>query len=273
MEPESRSQLRRSSRARRLGEITPDHAAGLHHRLRDKPIMANQVVNLLSRLFFVAAKSGHTPPQCNPCRFIEKYPTRSRERFLSEQEFLRLGKVLNELEAKDRISTSAVAGLRLLMLPGCRRNEILNLRWEDVDLEHNELRLPDTKTGARDVPLSLTARQVLTALLRKPDTAWGIFGSKPGTGLSNLNPTGGVVREEVGLEDVRIPELRHSFASRALSLGESLPTIAKLLGHTKIETTARYAQLARASVKHAAELVAVCLAADLRARPGAPSNA
>ena len=152
-----------------MSEITPDHAAALHYRLYEKPIMANQVVSLLSRLFHEAAKSGEASAGGNPCLFIKKYPTPSRERFLSEQEFDRLGRVLTELEIRGTISTSAAAALRVLMLTGCRRNEIVTLRWEHVDLEHDELRLRDAKTGARAVPLSPAAIQVLTALRRRSD--------------------------------------------------------------------------------------------------------
>ena len=223
---------------KRLGEITPEQVAALHYRLREKAITANQVIGLLSRLFHKAAKSGYAPPGGNPCRFIKKYPTRSCERFLSEQEFLRLGTVLDELKANGKISTTAAAGLRLLMLTGCRRNEILTLRWEDVDLEHDEFRLRDAKTGARAVPLSPTARQVLTSLPRQPDNPWVISGRGPGARLSNLNAPWGIVRKKAELEDVRIHDLRHSYASRALSLGEGLPMIGKLLGHRKVQTKA-----------------------------------
>ena len=153
------------------------------------------------------------------------------------------------------------------MLTGCRRNEILTLRWEDVDLKHDEIRLRDAKTGARAVPLSPTARQVLASQPRQPDNPWVIFGRGPGARLSNLNATWGLVRKKAGLEDVRIHDLRHSFASRALSLGESLPMIGRLLGHRKVQTTARYAHLARDSVKVAAERVSESLAADLDNAP------
>ena len=247
----------------RLGEITPDHVAALQDRLREKPIMANQVIDVLSRLFNMATASGEAPVGGNPCRFIKKYPTRSCERFLSEREYLRLGSVLDELQAKGKISTTAAAGLRLLMLTGCRRNEILTLRWEDVDLEHDEIRLRDAKTGARAVLLSPTARQVLASLPQQPDNPWVISGRASGTRLSNLNAPWGVVRKKAELEDVRIHDLRHSYASRALSLGESLPMIGKLLGHRKVQTTARYAHLARDSVKAAAERVSDSLAVDL----------
>ena len=91
-----------------------------------------------------------------------RYPTRSCERFLSEREFVRLGTVLDELEAKGKISATAAAGLRLLMLTGCRRNEILTLRWEDVDLEHDELRLRDAKTGVNFLPMPVESLQCHT---------------------------------------------------------------------------------------------------------------
>ena len=258
--------------ARRLGEITPDQVATLHYRLSETPTMANQVISLLSRLFHMAAASGDAPPGGNPCRFTKKYPTRSCERFLSEQEFERLGALLRELETAGRISKSAAAALRLLMYTGCRRNEVLTLRWEHVDLEHDELRLRDAKTGARAVPLSPTARQVLTALPRQSDNPWVFPGREPGSRLANLNASWQVVRKEAGLEDVRIHDLRHSFASRALALGESLPMIGKLLGHRKVQTTARYAHLAQDSVKAAARRIEDSLVSDLDSVPSVSAS-
>ena len=253
--------------ARRLGEITPDEVAHLHYRLSETPIMANQVISLLSRLFHKAAASGDAPGGGNPCRFIKKYPSRSCERFLSEQEFERLGTVLRELETARRISKNAAAALRLLMLTGCRRNEILTLQWEHVDLEHDELRLRDAKTGARAVPLSPTARRILAGLPRQADNRWVFPGREPATRLANLNASWQVIRKEAGLEDVRIHDLRHSFASRALALGESLPMIGKLLGHRQVQTTARYAHLARNSVKAAARSIEDSVAADMDTPP------
>ena len=159
------------------------------------------------------------------------------------------------------------------MLTGCRRNEILSLRWEDIDFEHDEFRRHDAKTGGRMIPLSPAVRQVLTALPRQPDNPWVISGCAPGSRLGNLNASWGVVREKAGLKDVRIHDLRHSFASSGLALGESLPMIANHLGHSKVQTTARFAHLARDSVKTAAERVAGSLSADAKLPPGAISNA
>ena len=153
------------------------------------------------------------------------------------------------------------------MLTGCRRNEVVTLKWEHVDLEHDELRLRDAKTGARAVPLSPAAKQVLTALPRRPDNPWVFPGRVQGTRLRTLNASWQLVRREAGLEDVRLHDLRHSFASRALALGESLPMIGKLLGHTQVQTTARYAHLGRHSVKVAAARIADSLEADMDTPP------
>ena len=253
--------------ARPLGTIGREEVAALQYRLHKTPTMANRVVDLLSRLFNMAEVWGVAPDGGNPCRFVQKYKERTRERFLSEEEFGRLGFVLDELEAEGKVSANAVAAIRLLMLTGCRRGEIVTLRWEDVDLEAGELRLRDSKTGPRQVALSPAAVRVLSAILRHADNPWVIAGRKPGSRLSNLNASWLVVRARAGLEDVRLHDLRHSFASRALALGESLSMIGKLLGHRKVRTTARYAHLAQDSVKVSAARVAESLRADM-ARSG-----
>ncbi len=253
----------------RLGELGRERVAALQYALHETPAMANKAVDMLSRLFHMAELWGVAPEGGNPCRFVRKYKERPRERFLSDGEFQRLGRVLCEVQSEGKVYPSAVAAFRLLMLTGCRRNEILTLRWEDVDLGAGELRLRDAKTGARSVALSPSARSVLEGLPRQQDNPWVMPGAKPGQHYSNLNNAWAVVRSRAGLDDVRIHDLRHSFASRALALGESLPMIGKLLGHRKVQTTARYAHLARDSVKVAAARVAESLRADLAGEPAA----
>ena len=255
--------------SRALGTIGREEVAALQYRLHNTPTMANRVVDMLSRLFNMAEAWGVAPEGGNPCRFVKKYKERSCERFLSEEEFRRLGRVLDEVEAEGKVSASAVAAIRLLMLTGCRRGEIMNLRWEDVDLEAGELRLRDAKTGPRQVALSPAAVRVLSAIPRHADNPWVIAGRKPGTRLGNPNSSWLVVRGRADLKDVRLHDLRHSFASRALALGESLSMIGKLLGHRKVQTTARYAHLAQDSMKASAARVAESLRADLARRGNA----
>ena len=169
--------------ARPLGSIGREEVAALQYRLHKTPTMANRVIDMLSRLFNTADAWGLGPEGGNPCRFVQKYKERSRERFFSEEEFRRLGRVLGEVEAEGKVSASAVAAIRLLMLTGCRRGEIMKLRWEEVDLEAGELRLRDAKTGPRQVALSPAAVRVLSAIPRHVDNPWVIAGRKPGTRL------------------------------------------------------------------------------------------
>ncbi len=246
-----------------LAEVELTHVAELHQRLCGTPAAANQTVRTLSAMYRLAEDWGLVPEGMNPCRAIVKYPGRRRERFLTEAEFDRLGKVLDEVEAKGGATAPAVAAIRLLMLTGCRKSEILTLRWEDVALDEAELRLPDTKTGARVVSLSSPAVKLLAGLPRLPGNPWVIPGKKPGTHLRKLDDAWTAVRARAGLHDVRLHDLRHSYASRALALGENLPMIGKLLGHARIETTARYAHLARDSVRETAERIAESIAADI----------
>ena len=246
-----------------ISALGREHVADLHYRLRRTPTAANQAVETLSRMLNQAEAWGLVPPGGNPCRFVAKYRTRRLERFLTEEEFRRLGGTLDTLEAEGRVSVHAAAALRLLMLTGCRCSEIMTLRWDDVHLEANEIRLRDSKTGPRVVPLSPGATRVLESLPRAAGNPWVIAGRRPGMRLTHIAYHWYRVRERAGLDDVRIHDLRHSFASRALALGESLSMIGKLLGHAKIQTTARYAHLARDSVKESAARVAASIGADM----------
>ena len=132
-----------------------------------------------------------------------------------------------------------------------------------------ELRLRDSKTGPRTVPLSPAAARLLAAIPRAPGSPWVVPGRKPGAPLSGIFLQWRRARARAGLDDVRLHDLRHSFASRALALGESLPTIARLLGHARVQTASRYAHLARDSVREAAARVAAGIGADML--PGAPA--
>ncbi len=236
-----------------------------HQKLSDRPVTANKCVKVLSHMYRLGEGWGLVPEDFNPCRAIEKFPERSRERFLTDAEFTRLGRVLDEAVESGAAPLTAVTAIRLLMLTGCRKNEILTLRWSDVDLDAGELHLADSKTGPRTVQLPPTAVELLGALPRRNDSPWVFPGNDrdgrySGGGLDHAWRT---VRTAAGLEDVRMHDLRHSFASRALALGETLPVIGKLLGHSDIETTARYAHLARDSIHETAESIADSIAADI----------
>ena len=245
-----------------LAAVERRHVMALYDCLYETPSMANKVVGILRHMYVLAGDWEMLPDDCgNPCLAIPTNPERKRERFLTDAEFTRLGRVLDEVSGNgSRISAGAVATIRLLMLTGCRKNEIMSLAWENVDLDKAEIRIVDGKTGSRTVHLSPSAVDLLAALPRVPDNPWVVPGAKPGTHLVDIEWAWRRIRTQAGLHDVRIHDIRHSFASRALALGEGLPIIGRLLGHRQIETTARYAHLDREAVSESAERVAVRIA-------------
>ena len=242
----------------RISEVQRKHIAKLHHDMRDKPYQANRTLGVLSKMFSLAEVWGLRPDGSNPCRHVKRYKERNRERFLSSEETERLGEVLREAEDE---MPSAVAAFRLLLLTGCRLSEIQFLRWDYVKDDYIEL--PDAKTGGRVVPLGPEARAVLADLPREEGNPWVIRGRLPGSHITDLQKPWRRIRARADLQDVRIHDLRHSYASRALALGESLTMIGKLLGHTQVQTTARYAHLARDSIQNAAARITGSIGGNL----------
>ena len=236
-----------------VGSLERGHVTALHYGLRAKPVTANRTIDILSKMLSLAEAWQMRPAGSNPCRSVHRYKEEKRERFLTPDEVRRLGRVLNEAEGG--ASVYAVAAIRLLMLTGCRLSEVLSLRWDDVDRTARELRIRDSKTGPRSVPLTPTVADVLAAIPRVPDNPWVIAGTRPGARLQRIDKHWARLRARAGLEDVRIHDCRHSYASRALALGESLTMIGRLLGHTKVSTTARYAHLSRETEKVSAARV------------------
>ena len=248
----------------RVADVERRHIMEFQYGLSDMPTVANRAVDILVKMFNLAGAWGLRPRGKNPCRFVRRYKVeKHHERFLTHEELYRLGQVLNVAPAERLASAHAAAAIRLLVLTGCRRNEILGLRWEDLDLETGEMRLADSKTGARVVPMPPVAAKVLADLPRVPGNPWVFPGRKKGTHQRNLNDSWDRVRKRADLDGVRLHDFRHSFASRALALGEGLPMIGKLLGHRKVQTTARYAHLARESVQASTAKVAESIGADI----------
>ncbi|MFZ1727516.1 MAG: site-specific integrase [Albidovulum sp.] len=246
---------------RKVAEVSRSDISTFHQKHGQTPYQANRALALLSKAFSLAEVWDWRPDGSNPTRHVKKYPEEKRQRYLSGAEFARLGAVLRQAEGDGYLPTTnlrggskivrhvpispyVVAAIRLLLFTGARRGEILGLRWDWVDLEESKLRLPDSKTGSKTIYLDDAALDVIRALPENRGNPFVIAGGKPGCALVNLKDPWEVIRTAAALKNVRIHDLRHSFASIAVSGGLSLPIIGALLGHTQPGTTARYAHLA-----------------------------
>jgi len=202
----------------------------------------------------------------NPARGIKLPKSRKMERFLSEAEIARLASALDE-EANTSGNVFPSAAIKLLLLTGCRRSEVLNLLWPEVDLDHRCLRLPDSKTGAKVVYLNAPALALIAGLPRRDGNPHLIPGMRAGEPFIGIDKVWVRVRARAGLENVRLHDLRHSFASVGASGGLSLPLIGALLGHRHSTTTSRYAHLSADPIRAANEAVGARIAAALEGKP------
>ncbi len=238
--------------------ITERDVKQWHASLHATPFCADRSAPVLSVILRQAEVYGYRPEGSNPCVGIRRYRRRGRERFLSPEEMQRLGAVLSRHENTRPLE---VVAIRLLLLTGCRRNEILSLKWSDYREGHLYLR--DSKTGPRTVWLSSPACGILEGLPRRG--AWILPARRKRShfGPGMLDPFWWKVRDEAGLSDVRLHDLRHSYASVAILNGATVPTIARLLGHNDTATTLKYTHLNHTAVRAAVETVAPILAGEV----------
>jgi integrase len=245
----------------RIGDLARADVAKFHHDLRNRPYQANRALGVLSKMLNLAEEWGLRPDGSNPCRHLKKYREHKRERYLTTEELQRLGAVLDQTGWEQPFVTAAIG---LLILTGARLTEILTLRWECVDLANAVLRLPDSKTGAKLIYLNDAAIKLLSEMPKMAGNPFVIVGGRPGGHLVNLQKPWRRIRAAAKLDNVRIHDLRHSFASVAASAGMSLPMIGKLLGHSQPVTTARYAHLAADPVRSAANEVGALITAAMK---------
>lgn len=257
----------------RIDLIGQNDIKKLHSSLKDTPYQANRVLALLSSFFTWCDKNGHRADGKNPCRHVEKFEESSRERFLSETEVYALGHALQEYEeenkflkehphkkkkgkkVKDQTTLYVTAAIRLLLLTGARRNEILTLKWQDVDFERKLIRLQESKTGQKTIYLSAPALLILSDIPRIENNPYVIVGKKERSHLVNIKDAWGDIRSKAKLKDVRIHDLRHNYASTAMASGHHLKVIGTLLGHSNTKTTERYAHLANDPLQTANEAI------------------
>ena len=228
----------------------------LHKSMRHRPYRANRMLSLLSRLFNLAERWGWNTFGANPCRNVDKFAEKARQRFLSKSEIAKVRMALDDLEGESSITHSAANTLRILLFTGARLREVTTARWAWVDWEHKVLALPDSKTGPKQVYLSEPALSVLHRQKALCLNSEYIFPSRSiNKPIINLRKPWLRVCGQAGLEGVRIHDLRHTAASVAIGAGASLAIVGKLLGHTQAQTTLRYAHLDADPALKAANLV------------------
>ncbi len=222
--------------------------------LRATPVAADRSAPILSVIMRQAELYGYRPEGSNPCTGIRRYRRKGRERFLSETELRQLAGVLASHEAQHPLS---VAFIRLLLLTGCRRDEIRTLQWSDY--REGRLFLRDSKTGPRTVWLSTPARDVLDGLPRRGRWVFPSPRCQEAISVTVFETFWRRVRVEAGIADVRLHDCRHTYASIAIMVGESVTTTARLLGHNDAQTTLKYAHLSDRSVREATDALAAIL--------------
>jgi integrase/predicted DNA-binding transcriptional regulator AlpA len=222
-------------------------------RVRGGKGAANSAVVTLSAAMGFAVARGIRHD--NPAFRVRRFPEKKLERFLSPAEIARLGEALAAAEAIGVEPAAAIAAIRLLILTGCRKNEILTLRRSHVDTHHRCLRLPDSKTGHKVVHIGLPALKVIEAIPKVTGNPYLLVGHWDVGHFVNLQRPWERIRAAAGLDDVRLHDLRHAFASLGAATGDSLLVIGALLGHRSAKTTHRYAHLAEHPVKEAANRI------------------
>ncbi|MDE0049419.1 MAG: tyrosine-type recombinase/integrase [Rhodospirillales bacterium] len=253
--------------AMRLDMLGPeDVAAWFDAASRDWPGAANRALEILRAMMFRAEEWGWRAPGTNPCLGIRMNPKKPVARFLDTGEFERLGRAL-DARAADWPET--VAAIRLLALTGCRRGEVLTLRWRNIG--RDTIQLDDAKAGPRTVPLGSPARAILDALPgeRRPDAFVFPEHARSAWWQDQVRVRWHAICADAGIGRARLHDLRHAVASHAVMSGENLPLVGKLLGHRRQATTAGYAHLADDHLVAAAEHVGSIIAEAMALDPGA----
>ncbi len=287
----------------KLREIDNADVAKFHASKIATPVAANRALALLSAILGWAMRVGEHGINVNPCRHIARFPETGRERLLSAQELARLGDALERaasawnddrelvwrVECQDQAAVAgmkeadarkwvqarmptrvsaedwrALAAVRLLLFSGARLSEILTLRWDWINLETGIVRLPDSKTGRKNLILPAPALAILAELPRMEGNHHVLPGEKAGGSFVGIQKPWQRIRKMAALPDVHLHDLRHAFASTAVAAGDSLFIVGKLLGHRQSSTTERYSHLAPDPARAVAERTAERLGAQLR---------
>lgn len=254
-----------------LDELTRQHFVDLvsHHRLTHKPASTNRLLVLCRYVFNCALKWETAGLKRNPTHGIELLPANNkRERYLSQEETQHL---FSHLEDSDNKLLKYI--IALLLLSGARRNEALMAKWNDFDLPTRVWTVPINKTGkTRYIPISDGVEALLMQIPKEAGCDWLFPNPQTKKPFKSIFHSWDTARVRAGMPDVRIHDLRHSFASFLVNSGRSLYEVQKILGHTQVKTTQRYAHLSQDSLVAAANAASFVVAFDT-AKPLIPATA
>jgi integrase len=249
-----------------VSRIEWDDVNKWHKDMAKTPRRANYAVAALKTLLHFAERVKLRPPNSNPCKGIEFYRERARERYLSEAEIAKAAGAIAKAEKQGKIGPHAAAGLRLALFTGARSGEITAAKWAHFNRAQKIIRLPDSKSNEpRTIHLSDAAMDVLAGVPRVEPFI--IAGAKKDEPFKNLGRSWIVARAYADLGDVRLHDLRHSYASLAARKGVSLLMIGKLLGHKVAATTKRYAHIDRDAAADINEQLGAAMTAAIE-KPG-----
>ena len=247
---------------RSVSEIGQSDIVALHAKLKNKTATANRVLALLSKAFNLAEFWGLRPQNSNPCRHVKRDKETKRQHYIMPDEAARLGEVLDERERWGGRHLRSAALVKLLMFTGARLSEIMTAEWAWVDHARALLVLPDSKTGAKEIVLPPPALDVLERLKEndETDSRYIIHGTDPAKPMTSPTKGWQSICERAEIDGLRLHDLRHSFASAALTSGATLHQVGERLGHANAETTKRYAHL----MKLPAQRLAASAADEIR---------
>ncbi len=252
-----------------IKDLTQEDVEDLHSDMAEKPYAANRCRALISHMCRKAEKWGKRPQNSNPCTHVEPYKEEKNERHLSPAEFARLGEVLRDVEESGEEDPFFIALVRLLIFSGARLSEVRTAKWSYFDKGAQLLRLPDSKSNkSKTIALGAPALSILAGLPRIKGNPYIIPGKRPGQPFVGVQKPWQRVRAKAGIENCRIHDLRHSFASVIVNRGDSLFMVGKLLGHADVKTSARYAHLDDNPRLRAADGAAGDIAAAMSGKTG-----
>ena len=237
-----------------LTDIKRPQVVALHLSLKNKPVMANRIIAVGRRMYNFAQTMEIVDQNFNPFTKITLYREIMRDRHLSASEYSRLLEVLMTMKTEGIVSQYAIAGIKLCLLTGCRASEAEAMKWADIDIEQKVINLPDSKTGPRSVEMTEEVVEIIESMIRLSNCEL-VFPGRYGRQIA-LVKVWWKVRTRARLDDVRLHDLRHSFATTAAMHGVPIPVIARLLGHSTIWTTTRYLHSSRSTTSAAAAMLA-----------------